>query len=145
MYLALRVMESPGAAPAVGAAVNGLWTVPAGHPLELIRDRANGGRPIDGNEGFCPAAIRRLRTAVEPPCPDHRLRHTRAMPDAPRDIRKQRRGIGIQRMRTDRHAVAVAHIRGERAPMRAMRTRCGSHRPSPRRRLRAPFDLFTNS
>src|SRR5262249_32787005 len=90
VQLALRMMESPRAAPAVGAAVDGLAAKSAVDATKLTGEHADGGLPAHRDEGFRSAARVRTWTAVEPAGSHHRLDDARRMSQAPDDVAEER-------------------------------------------------------
>ncbi len=100
--LALRVVEAPGARPAVGAAVDRFVPVLRPHPVELRRGEVEGGVPRDADERLPPAPGTAGRAALpEEGFPDD------GMEDAGRigaDVAERldhRRGVRIARQRSE--------------------------------------------
>src|SRR5262249_1654490 len=117
MELALGVMEAPGARPAVGAAEDTPAAVEVVDPTQLPRHPVDGGRPAHGHERLAPTAAVGPGPAVEPPGADHRLGDPGRVPEATRDVLKERRRIGILRPGTDGDDRAILDLRLEGAPV----------------------------
>ena len=125
--LALRVVEATRAAPAVGAAVDGLPPVVAVHAPQLARQQVGCRRPAHRDEGLRPAAVVRPRAAVEPAGADHRLGDPGSVPEAPGDVAQERRGIRIVPVRVDGDDGAPLDLRLEGAPVRRVEVQLASH------------------
>ena len=101
MDLVLRVMKTPGAGPAIGAAEDGARPVRAVDAVAVRRRAGPALRPGNRHEFVAAAPPIRAGPVFEPAAPDHRLATRAHVRYAGRDITEQRRGIGIVRMRED--------------------------------------------
>src|SRR5262249_61933916 len=79
VQLTLRVMESPCAAPAVGAAIDGFAAKFLVDATEFMGERVDGTLPTQRDEGFHSTARVRTGAAVEPAGSHHRLHYARRM------------------------------------------------------------------
>ena len=73
VHVALRMVEAPGAAPAVGAGVDRRVAEFAAHAVELGGGEVEGARPRDGHERLpAAAALGSAGSVLEPALADHR-------------------------------------------------------------------------
>src|SRR5262249_15052958 len=93
--LALRLVEETGARPAVRAAAERLVAVLRDAPAVLVRGAIPCLLPRERNEGVGAAVARRSRAALEPAAAGDRAQHARGMADAPREVREERRRVGV--------------------------------------------------
>ncbi len=124
VQLARRVMEPPGARPAIGAAIDGARSKGRINPSQFRRDEVECLRPVNRHISFTAAPPIGPGTALEPAAPDHRPGDPRAVRHRSGNVAEKRRGIGVARMRHDLDA-AVADQHREGAPMGAVRDRLG--------------------
>src|SRR3546814_10889065 len=71
--LALRMMETPGAGPAVGAAEDRLRAEAVARPRQFAGQQVEGGIPLALDERVADLAALRPGTVVQPGATDHRL------------------------------------------------------------------------
>ena len=132
--LALRVVEAPGATPAVGPGVDRLVAVVPAHAIELRRRQVERAVPRHGHEGLAATAtLRAFGTVIEPTLADHRLRDARRMIDRVNQRIPDRRGIRIVGDRMQRDQTAILNLGVVGAPMgigSMERARGGCH-PGP--------------
>ena len=122
--LALRVVEAPGAGPAVGAGVDGRVAVLADDAPELGRRAVERLLPADGDPLVGAAAGVGARAVLEPPAADRGVRDARP-PVAGDDVPEQGGGQRVVRVRIDADELVVADLRGVGAPVRGVR--CARH------------------
>ena len=124
MKLAWRVVEAPGARPAIGPAKDGARAISRVDAAQFIGDEIERARPGDGYKPVASPLSISTRPTLEPAAPDHRFGDPRSVRHRGGNIAEQRRGIRVTRMRHDLDApVAKQHREG--APMGAMRQGLG--------------------
>ena len=75
-HLALRMVEPPGAGPAIRPGIDRLIAVFAAHPVKLSGDQTARLGPADRHKGILAALVSGgARPALKPAFPDHRLRN----------------------------------------------------------------------
>ncbi len=96
VHLALRMVEAPGAGPAVGAAEDCGVAVGVAHAGDLPRDQVEGAGPIHLHEVVLTAPLRRRTRTVPQPAPPHgRARDAQAHQLVVELMQSDRRRIGI--------------------------------------------------
>src|SRR5262249_54412486 len=125
--LTLRVMESPRAAPAVGAAIDRLAAKSLVDATELTGQQVDRGLPAHRDERLRSAARARTRSAVEPAGPHHRLDGARRMSKASDDVAEERGRIGVVAVGMDRDDGAVRDLSLERSPVGGVGSELSRH------------------
>src|SRR5262249_33144097 len=86
VQLALRVMETPGARPAVRATEDRAGSMCVAYPLELVCQQVEHAVPGHRDELIPAAPVVGTGSALEPAAPDHGKGDPRPMPDRLRKI-----------------------------------------------------------
>src|ERR1700722_11886149 len=95
MDLVLRVVEAPGAGPAIGAAEDRVRPMRVVDAAQFRSGAVERFRPGNSDELIAPAPAVRPRAALQPAAPDHRPGKSGAMRHRGRDIPEQARWVGI--------------------------------------------------
>ena len=120
MQLALGVVETSGAGPAVRAAEDCLVSEFAAHPIQFIGDKCIGAIPTDGDKRIdSPSSGQRARAVLQPAFANHGRFHPRRTVLDVENSRADGRGIVIMLERQQILHPAVADTGPVRAPMRA--------------------------
>ena len=118
LQLALRVVEAPGARPAVGAGKDrGIAEVPA-DARDLVRDEIDRPVPVERHIGIAPAP--RSAVAVEPTAPRHRPGNARGMMHGIRNRGHDGRRLGVLREGQRAGDAPARRLGPEGAPVRAV-------------------------
>lgn len=114
MKLALRMVKTPGARPAVRAAEHRLRAKIIRYAFQLIGRQIQRLLPANSDVLICAAARIRARAVLQPAFTYHRLRDTRRVAQRISKVFQQRAGIGIAGKR--RNLQLVAAIEAVNAP-----------------------------
>ncbi len=129
MQQALRMVEAPGTAPAVRAAVDGGIAVLGLDARELARRQVERLVPAHLDEGVLPACG--AAVSIQPAAPHRRAQDAAGMVLGPGHADPDRRRIGIVGDGVQRDHLAVAHLDVVVAPMRGRRRTSACDGPSP--------------
>ncbi len=130
VHLALRVVETAGAGPAVGTAEDRPVAVPFDDATQFARQQFRQLVPRHGHELVGAADLGRAGTRLEPAPPDRRPGDAGAVPHRPGQVAEDRGRIGVPRIRVHGAHVTVGGLDIEHAPVR--------HVLVPRRRTHGP-------
>ncbi len=125
--LVLRVVEAPGAGPAIGPAEHRARPMRGIDPAQFGGDAVERLGPGDRDKFVRASPPVRPRTTLQPATPHHRPGDARLVRHRSRDVAEERRRRGVARMRHDLD-VSVAHPHRKRPPMRAVRQTAGRER-----------------
>jgi hypothetical protein len=117
VQLALRMVEAPGAGPAVGPAKDRRVAMQAPNPGDLGGDEAVGVIPRHGDEGFAPAAFPAGWAVPQPTLPHHRLADTQRVIQRAGYGLSDRRRVRITWQRVQRDQAVACHASLKCAPM----------------------------
>src|SRR5271170_7019043 len=98
MQLAWRVVEAPGARPAIGAAEDRARAMSRVDPPQLRRDEIERARPLDRDKRLTAAPAVWAGATFGPAAPDHGPSDPRAVRHRGGNVAEQRRGVGVARM-----------------------------------------------
>ena len=117
VQLALRMMEAPGARPAIGAGEDRAVAVRADHAAELAGGEVERLVPGQLDEGLLAAARTRLRAVTQEAFAHCGAAHPGRGGDRARHRTAERRGVGVPRRGLERLQHAIRHDRAIDAPM----------------------------
>lgn len=118
--LALRVVEAPGARPAIGPAEHRLRAVGVVDPAKLGCDQRQGLVPFDLHEIIRAAHLRRAGSMLQPAAPHGGAADAHGAVGAGGQVSQKRRGMRVVRMRADVER-PVLKPAGKGAPVGAVR------------------------
>ena len=131
MNLALRVMESAGAGPAVRAAEDRVVSVRVDHATQFTREEFGQFVPGDRDEFVGSTSVAGTRPVLEPTPTHRRARNTSPTAHRTGEVPEHRRRIRITLVRMHGGHLAGDRFGGEHSPMGHVLTtpvRCSCHR-----------------
>jgi len=120
MHLALRVMQTARARPAIGATEHGAGAARVTNARQLVAEQVQRLLPADGDEFVAAAPVIGTGPALEPAAADGRLRNARLVAQGTGEIVDDAVRIRIARVGPHLQP-GFAIARGKHAPMRGVR------------------------